>query len=118
MPQYHQCAAVRAVRSFDEFDQFLQTGFADNLESAVDYLCYADAIYSHVDFCSRSMRRILNRDIYARYDKMRIASGNGVYEHRAGKAGLLDAKRTWPFRALSRSVRNRLKLGYHTFGDT
>ena len=118
VPPYHQCAAAHAVRSSGEFDRFLQSGFAQNRDSAIDYLNYADAVYSHVDFCNRSINRICKRDIYARYDRVRIASDSGVYSRPLEKGGLLNPTRTWPLRALSRSVQNRLKLGYHTFSTT
>jgi hypothetical protein len=118
VPPYHQCAAVHAVRSSGEFDRFLQTGFDPHRESATDYLNYVDAVYSQVDFYGRSINRISNRDIYARYHQVRIASDNGAFDRRPVKGGLLNPARTWPLRALSRSVRNRLKLGYYSFRNT
>jgi hypothetical protein len=117
VPLYHQCAAAQAVRSSDDFDRFLLSSFVDKQEIAASYLNYLDTVYSHADFFGRSVNRFSNRDIYAYYKRVRIASDTGVYNHVTGNESLLNPTYTWPLRALSRSLRNRLKIGFHAFSE-
>lgn len=115
IPAYHQCPATQAVRNALDFDRFLQRDFADTRERAKDYLTYADAVYSHADFFGRHMNRFSNRDIYARYNRVRVASDKGVNEHTSDNISLLNSTWTWPLQAVSRAVQNRLGLGFHSF---